>query len=76
MFGRGMRAGIDRREQKKQAAQYEAAAAAKARAASGVGETEADRAMAAARAARADRYEGFDMNVRGWGGVGELRGLG
>lgn len=58
-----MIAGIDRREQKKQAAAVERDMLVKLRGAAGIAETTEMRAMARAREERADKYEGFDMNV-------------
>eukprot|EP00878_Enallax_costatus_P032756 GHUV01036022.1.p1 GENE.GHUV01036022.1~~GHUV01036022.1.p1 ORF type:complete len:474 (+),score=130.89 GHUV01036022.1:170-1423(+) len=63
LFGRGMIAGIDRREQKKQAASVERDMLTKLRGAAGIAETAEMRAMARARDERADKYEGFDMNI-------------
>jgi hypothetical protein len=62
-----MRAGIDRREQKKASAAYESAVLAKQRSAAGVETTEGDRAADAARKRAADKYDGFDMSVGGGG---------
>jgi ATP-dependent RNA helicase DDX23/PRP28 len=59
-----MRAGIDRREQKKKAAEFEADMLRKSRAAFGLAmDTNESRAADAARASAADRYEGADMRV-------------
>jgi ATP-dependent RNA helicase DDX23/PRP28 len=63
LFGRGFRAGIDRREQKKASAAAEADAARRSRAASGAAETRGEREAAARRAGAADRYDGGDMRV-------------
>ncbi|KAL6755306.1 P-loop containing nucleoside triphosphate hydrolase protein [Haematococcus lacustris] len=64
LFGRGMRAGIDRREQKKKAAEFEADMLRKSRSAYGLAtDTLESRAADAARADMADRYEGADMRV-------------
>ncbi len=63
LFGRGMLAGIDRREQKKAAAALETDMQRRARGAAGLAETDATRAAAAAREARADRYDAHDMSV-------------
>jgi ATP-dependent RNA helicase DDX23/PRP28 len=64
LYGRGMRAGIDRREQKKKAAEFEADMLRKSRAAFGLAlDTNESRAADAARASAADRYEGADMRV-------------
>lgn len=69
LFGRGMIAGIDRREQKKQAATVERDMLNRLRGAAGIAETAEMRAMARARDERADKYEGFDMNVRRYEGL-------
>lgn len=64
LFGRGFRAGMDRREQKKAAAEVEAEAMRRARHADGGRrETGDERRRAAERAQRADRYDGGDMRV-------------
>ena len=64
LYGRGMRAGIDRREQKKKAAEFEAEMLRKARAAMGLATDSIEiRAADAARARMADGYEGADMKV-------------
>ncbi|KAI8474201.1 MAG: pre-mRNA-splicing ATP-dependent RNA helicase [Monoraphidium minutum] len=63
LFGRGMRAGIDRREQKKHAALYEQAALSKLRESAGIVETADMRAAAREKEERADKYDGFDMNI-------------
>lgn len=63
LFGRGMRAGFDRREQKKAAAQLQAEAMRRMRAAAGEGETQETRRQERAREALADVYDGFDMRV-------------
>ena len=65
LYGRGMRAGIDRREQKKRAAEFEAEMLRKSRAAFGLAVDSAQtRAADLSRALAADRYEGADMRVR------------
>ncbi|KAF5835198.1 P-loop containing nucleoside triphosphate hydrolase protein [Dunaliella salina] len=64
LFGRGMRAGIDRREQKKRAAEFEADMLRKSREAFGLAtDTLQSRNADATRAMVADRYEGADMRV-------------
>ena len=64
LFGRGFRAGIDRREQKKLSAEAEQQALRQLRAAAGREETYADRARALARADKANRYDDRgDMRV-------------
>lgn len=64
LFGRGFRAGIDRREQKKASAVAETETVRRSRSAAGVVETGDDRRKAAARADRADRYDDRgDMQV-------------
>ncbi|WIA22903.1 hypothetical protein OEZ86_009840 [Tetradesmus obliquus] len=63
LFGRGMLAGIDRREQKKVAATVEADMLKKLRGAAGIVETSDMRAAAREREARADKYDGFDMTT-------------
>jgi hypothetical protein len=61
-----MRAGIDRREQKKRSAEFEADMLRKARAAMGLAsDTLETRAADLARAKMADVYDGADMKVRG-----------
>lgn len=64
LFGRGMRAGIDRREQRKALAEVEKTLQHRAREASGVDATIEDKARDDARATRADKYDGFDMVVQ------------
>ncbi len=64
LFGRGMRAGIDRREQKKSGAEYEKAAMAKLRSAAGIEETQDMRQLQKEKEAAADLYDGVDMRVR------------
>ncbi len=65
-----MRAGIDRREQKKKAAEFEADMLRKARAAMGLAtDTIESQAADRARALAADIYEGADMRVRTVGGA-------
>lgn len=63
MFGRGMRAGIDRREQKKQSAQHEADSMRKIREAAGIVETNEMRRHDKARERLADQYDKADMRV-------------
>eukprot|EP00887_Chlorella_sp_A99_P003990 scaffold11.g3990.t1 len=63
LFGRGFRAGIDRREQKKVAAESEAELLRRMRREAGIEETAEDRQRDKARAAYADKYEGGDMRV-------------
>lgn len=64
LFGRGFRAGIDRREQKMACAEVEAEALRRSRAADGSRlETGTERRQAAARATRAERYDGTDMRI-------------
>lgn len=63
LFGRGFRAGIDRREQKRAALDAENEALQRARRVSGVLESADDRRRAERRQYRADRYEGRDMHV-------------
>ena len=64
LFGRGMLAGIDRREQKKQSAAVEADMLRKLRAGAGITETAAMRAEEQERRERADKYGAGDMRVR------------
>ncbi len=60
-----MRAGIDRREQKKRAAEFEADMLRKSRLAMGLAvDTLETRNADMARANMADRYDGVDMRVR------------
>lgn len=63
LYGRGMRAGIDRREQKKAAATYQGSMMTKLRTAAGIEETSDMRTLQKNREALADRYDGFDMRV-------------
>lgn len=63
LFGRGMRAGIDRREQKKTAAVLEKDVMRRARAAAGIEESHETRQVERARAKLADAYDGYDMKV-------------
>jgi ATP-dependent RNA helicase DDX23/PRP28 len=63
LFGRGFRAGIDRREQKRTAAGVESETLRRARSAAGSVETAEHRRAAASRADRAERYEGGDMRI-------------
>ncbi|KAI7836834.1 hypothetical protein COHA_009335 [Chlorella ohadii] len=63
LFGRGFRAGIDRREQKKSAAEVEADMQRRKREQDGVRETAEDRARDRRRKDYADKYEGADMRV-------------
>eukprot|EP00775_Hariotina_reticulata_P011586 gene11586-11730_t len=62
LYGRGMLAGIDRREQKKQAATVEADMLKKLRNAAGIVETRDMVAQALEKEARADKYDNFDMS--------------
>jgi hypothetical protein len=55
---------VDRREQKKQAAQHEAEMLRQLRSSQGVAETKEDRRRDREREALADSYDGFDMRVR------------
>lgn len=64
LFGRGMLAGIDRREQKKQAAAVEADMLRKLREGAGISETAAMRQEEQDRRDRADKYGAGDMKVR------------
>jgi hypothetical protein len=69
LFGRGLRAGIDRKVQKQQAAAFENEALQRLRVAAGISETQEMRDMARARTERAAKYEGADMSVsRTWKG--------
>eukprot|EP00198_Chlamydomonas_reinhardtii_P003620 XP_001692956.1 pre-mRNA-splicing ATP-dependent RNA helicase [Chlamydomonas reinhardtii] len=63
MFGRGMRAGIDRREQKKVAAALETEILRKTRMAAGIEDTHETREHDRERKRLADQYDGFDMRV-------------
>lgn len=63
LFGRGMRAGMDRREQKKVAAKVVTEAIKKSRSLHGESETGDDLKRALERAVRADRYDGADMSI-------------
>ncbi|KAG1658975.1 hypothetical protein FOA52_008297 [Chlamydomonas sp. UWO 241] len=63
MFGRGMRAGIDPREQKKQLVEQEKEARRLAMAKSGIVETTEMRAMQAAKDKRMDEFEGYGMKL-------------
>ncbi|EFN60128.1 hypothetical protein CHLNCDRAFT_56582 [Chlorella variabilis] len=63
LFGRGFRAGIDRREQKKTAAESEAEILRRQRQQAGVRETAEDRERDRVRRDYADKYEGADMRV-------------
>ncbi|KAK9817009.1 hypothetical protein WJX72_008215 [[Myrmecia] bisecta] len=63
LFGRGMRAGIDRREQKKQAAEQEKELLRKLREAQGIAETKEDRKRDRDRDLVADLYDKADMKV-------------
>ncbi|PSC74094.1 DEAD-box ATP-dependent RNA helicase 21 [Micractinium conductrix] len=65
LFGRGFRAGIDRREQKKTAIEAEADLLRLARKAAGTKETAEDRARDRSRRDYADKYEGADMRIEG-----------
>lgn len=59
-----MRAGIDRREQRKALAEVEKALQHRAREATGAEATTEDKARDDARALRADKYDGYDMVVQ------------
>ena len=59
-----MRAGVDRREQKKASAALEQQLLRKGREASGVLETHETRRADRNRADLANQYDGFDMRVR------------
>jgi hypothetical protein len=74
LFGRGMLAGIDRREQKKQSAVVEADMMRKLREGAGITETAAMRLEAQERQDRADKYGAGDMRVRWMKGVGGVVG--
>lgn len=76
LFGRGMLAGIDRREQKKQSAAVEADMMRKLREGAGITETAAMRLEERERRERADKYSAADMRVGGMclGGGGERGG--
>eukprot|EP00884_Botryococcus_braunii_P016864 jgi/Botrbrau1/3861/Bobra.0183s0086.1 len=63
LFGRGLRAGIDRREQKKQAAEFEKEVMRKMRESQGIAETKEDRKADRERARAADAYDGFDRRI-------------
>eukprot|EP01025_Chloroclados_australasicus_P051999 TRINITY_DN6053_c0_g3_i1.p1 TRINITY_DN6053_c0_g3~~TRINITY_DN6053_c0_g3_i1.p1 ORF type:complete len:839 (-),score=131.55 TRINITY_DN6053_c0_g3_i1:229-2745(-) len=67
LFGRGMRAGVDRREQKKIAAKHERVLLARQRESYGLSETREDRRRDRKRAEAADKYDAYDMKVdRHW----------
>lgn len=68
LFGRGFLAGVDRREQKKVAAQHEKEIRAELRRKAGAGESlEEDDLADKKKAAAADSYDAFDMRVdRHW----------
>lgn len=67
LFGRGLRAGIDRREQKKSAAQREKGLLQKLRSAAGLKETKETRKLDRDRMKAAELYDGFDMkNEKHW----------
>ena len=74
LFGRGMRAGIDRREQKKQLVSLERDSLRRARAAAGIEETTETRRQEREREKLADQYDGFDMRVRQAGTLFDRRG--
>lgn len=63
LFGRGMRAGIDRREQKRAALEIENEAIMRARSLHGAKETGEERLRAVERARRADKYDAGDMAI-------------
>lgn len=63
LFGRGMRAGIDRREQKKVLVSLERDMLRKARSAAGIEESTETRRQERERERQADTYDGFDMRV-------------
>ncbi|CAH2069740.1 unnamed protein product [Thlaspi arvense] len=67
LFGRGFRAGMDRREQKKQAAKHEKEARDEIRRKDGVVERPEETAARKEREEAADTYDPFDMRVdRHW----------
>ena len=63
LFGRGMRAGIDRREQKKNLVTLERDSLRRGRAAAGIEETTETRRQEREREKIANQYDGFDMRV-------------
>jgi ATP-dependent RNA helicase DDX23/PRP28 len=63
LFGRGFRAGIDRREQKKLSSASEAETLRRGRTAAGITETREHRRVDADRAARSERYDAADMRI-------------
>ena len=63
MFGRGMRAGIDRREQKQAATAVEKEMMHKLRDAAGITETREMRQHQRDKEKLAEKYDGFDMRV-------------
>lgn len=63
LFGRGLMAGVDRREQKKQAASHEAELLRKVREAQGIKETREDRQRDRNRQALAEGYERSSMKM-------------
>lgn len=63
LFGRGLKAGVDRREQKKEAAAHEAELLRKVREKQGVQETQEDRQRDRNRQAFAEGYERANMKV-------------
>ena len=71
LFGRGMRAGIDRREQKKNLVTLERDSLRRGRAAAGIEETTETRRQEREREKIANQYDGFDMRVGGGGGRGK-----
>ena len=81
LFGRGMRAGIDRREQKKQAAAMEGEILRKGREAAGIEETLEMKQVQRDREDRAAKYDAQDMVVSargeetGGGGVRDLQAI-
>eukprot|EP00798_Chlamydomonas_sp_ICE-L_P012530 gene12530-15746_t len=63
LYGRGMRAGIDRREQKKSMVTLEQQILRKNRQAAGIEETTETRKQEREREKQANMYDGFDMRV-------------
>lgn len=64
LFGRGLRAGVDRREQKKTAAAHEAVLMRRVRESHGITETHEDRQRERNRQALADSYDQANNKVR------------
>jgi len=63
LFGRGLRAGVDRREQKKQAAAHEADLMRQLRVSQGIAETREDRQRSRNLQAAADAYDHANNKV-------------